>query len=364
MPSPSSRYSSRWLLLLALLLLLLRHPGGALLAQQGGGNSEEEERRRREQFLRAREQMRALPPSPSPNKPAAKPTPAPAPTPSSASASPPPGIAPGWGSLRPAPRQATPPETPSPPQPAPTPAPTAPPSAPASPRVVVPFPSTGGGNDSQQPVVVIEKSGQQEDESAGEETPPPPPPKKRGFFARLFGLGRGDEDDAGNYRYLTRRVLAGINGAGIRRGRWKYTVVHNSGTRQGSARIFDYYHRHTRHMPNGMAYHFVIGNGTSTGDGQIEIGERWRRQINGGHVHSDYLNNIAIGICLVGDFNRDQPTRAQYAALDELITYLRKRVGRIERRLSIVKAHKEINPVPTDCPGNRFSYSWLHRKFD
>ena len=141
-------------------------------------------------------------------------------------------------------------------------------------------------------------------------------------------------------------------------------MVHNSGTRQGNARIFDYYHLHTRHMPNGLAYHFVIGNGTSTGDGQIEIGGRWTRQINGGHVHSDYLNNIALGICLVGDFNHDLPTRAQYAALDELITYLRKRVGRVDRRLSIVKAHKEINPVPTDCPGTRFSYTWLHRKFD
>lgn len=117
-------------------------------------------------------------------------------------------------------------------------------------------------------------------------------------------------------------------------------------------------------MPNGMAYHFVIGNGTSTKNGQIEVGERWRRQINGGHVHSDYLNNIALGICLVGDFNRDLPTRSQYEALQELVIFLRKRVGRVDRQLSIVKAHKEINPVPTDCPGNRFNYIWLHRKFD
>jgi hypothetical protein len=53
----------------------------------------------------------------------------------------------------------------------------------------------------------------------------------------------------------------------------------------------------------------VIGNGTSSGDGEIEIGNRWRRQINGGHVHSDFLNNIALGICFVGDFNRDTPTK-------------------------------------------------------
>ncbi len=124
----------------------------------------------------------------------------------------------------------------------------------------------------------------------------------RGFLG-IFGGGT-------DYKYLTRSVLNEIDRAQVRGGRWKYTVVHNSGTRQGNAKIFDYYHRHTRHMPNGLAYHFVIGNGTSTGDGQIEIGDRWRRQINGGHVHSDYLNNIAIGICLVGDFNRDVPTRS------------------------------------------------------
>jgi len=116
-------------------------------------------------------------------------------------------------------------------------------------------------------------------------------------------------------------------------------------------------------MQNGLAYHFVIGNGTSSGDGEIEIGPRWTRQINGGHVASDYLNNIGIGICFVGDFNRDLPTRAQLGALEELVAYLRKRVGRSKGRVVIVKAHREINPRPTDCPGDRFPYRWLHRTF-
>ena len=116
-------------------------------------------------------------------------------------------------------------------------------------------------------------------------------------------------------------------------------------------------------MQNGLAYHFVIGDGHGSGDGQIEIGDRWKRQINGGHVASDYLNDIALGICLVGDFNRDQPTPAQVAALEELIPYLRSRVGKSQGRQVIVHAHKEINPRPTDCPGDRFPYSWLHAKF-
>lgn len=168
------------------------------------------------------------------------------------------------------------------------------------------------------------------------------------------------------YKYLTRGNRQEIDRAPVMKRRWRYIVVHNSGTRQGNAKAFDYYHRYVRKMPNGMAYQFVIGNGASSGDGEIEIGNRWRRQINGGHVHSDYLNHISLGICLVGDFNRDKPTKRQLEALDELIRYLRGRVGKTDGKVAIVRAHRQINPPrwPTDCPGNRFPYSWLGRQYD
>lgn len=158
--------------------------------------------------------------------------------------------------------------------------------------------------------------------------------------------------------------MAAIDKAPVKGSRWRYIVVHNSGTRQGNAKAFDYYHTNVRKMPNGLAYHFVIGNGTSTGNGAIEIGNRWIHQINGGHVHSDYLNNIALGICFVGDFNRDKPTTQQLEALDELIRYLRRRVGKTDRKVAVVKAHRDINPRPTDCPGDRFPYRWLYSRFD
>ena len=197
--------------------------------------------------------------------------------------------------------------------------------------------------------ITIEKSGLEEEQGL---EPPPPPPRRRGFFARLFG-GRGE-----SYRYLNRGVIEAIRRAPVQRNRWKFIIVHNSGTRQGNARAFDYYHRRVRRMGNGMAYHFVVGNGTSSGNGEIEIGDRWRRQINGGHVHSDYLNNIGLGICLVGDFNRDRPTKAQLEATEELIKYLRQRCGKAE-----VRPHREVNPPrwATDCPGDAFPYAWFRR---
>lgn len=193
--------------------------------------------------------------------------------------------------------------------------------------------------------ILVEKSGLDEDQGIE----PAPKAQFGGFFKR--------------YRYLTPSVRKAIDQAKVQRGRWKYIIVHNSGTRQGNARIFDVYHRRVRKMQNGLAYHFVIGNGNSSGNGEIEIGNRWTRQINGGHVASDYLNNIALGICLVGDLNRDKPTPQQLAALDELITYLRSRVGKIKGKQAIVKGHKEINPKPTDCPGDRFDLGWLRQRF-
>ena len=140
---------------------------------------------------------------------------------------------------------------------------------------------------------------------------------------------------------------------------WKYIVVHHSGTPSGNAKIFDYYHRHTSGMENGLAYHFVIGNGHESGDGEIEVGGRWLKQLQGGHLHSDELNEISIGICFVGDFNTDRPTKKQLAAAIELITYLRKICGD-----PLFKAHREINPRPTECPGRYFPIAAFHKLFD
>jgi len=235
-------------------------------------------------------------------------------------------------------------ETPRRPEPTPVKTPMPEPAPTVTPT---PFPNQGNA-------VIVEKSGEAE-----EEPTPAPVPEKRNWW---WPFGHSEQ----HYKYLSRSVRNAIDNANVARHRWRYIVVHNSGTQQGNAKAFDYYHRHVRKMPNGLAYHFVIGNGTSSGNGAIEIGPRWTGQINGGHVHSDYLNSIALGICLVGDYNRDKPTREQLEALDELIQYLRKRVGKTDHQLAIVKPHRDINPPrwPTDCPGDRFPYGWLHSHFD
>ena len=353
-------------------LALLASLGSVLHAQISA-----EEQRKRELFLRARETI-APAPAPTPRSEPVRPKPRPRPTeppPSTVEKPPEPLV------LPPPKPAATPRQTPVPrstprptPPPRPEPPPVLPPPTERKPRATPPLAPTpeetpqeiklppprelatptptprGREPDAPAAPIVVEKSGQAADEGLA----PVPKRERRG----LFGLGGGPR-----YRYLTQGVRNAIDRAPVKRGRWQYVIVHNSATRQGNARIFANYHKNVRKMQNGLAYHFVIGNGTSSGDGEIEIGPRWTRQINGGHVASDYLNNIGIGICFVGDFDRDVPTRAQLAALEELIDYLRRRVGRTKGRPLIVKAHREINPRPTTCPGKRFPYRWMHQRF-
>jgi N-acetyl-anhydromuramyl-L-alanine amidase AmpD len=145
----------------------------------------------------------------------------------------------------------------------------------------------------------------------------------------------------------------------VQRGRWKYFICHHSGLKHGNAAVYEREHRR-RGMENGLAYHFVIGNGVDSEDGLIEIGQRWIKQIKGGHVKSDEMNEVAIGICLVGNFDETRPTKKQVAALCELVEYLRSDVvGPGIRLLS----HSEAHPGHTECPGKYFPMKRLHQLY-
>jgi LysM repeat protein len=140
--------------------------------------------------------------------------------------------------------------------------------------------------------------------------------------------------------------------------RWKHIILHHSGTPTGSGKIFDYYHRNVRRMENGLAYHFVIGNGSESGDGQIEVSERWRRQIQGGHVRSDAYNQNSIGICLVGDFQKSRPTKRQMKAAIGLVDHVKN--GLLAKRPDLL-LHRDIQE--TICPGKYFPEKDIHRLF-
>jgi hypothetical protein len=139
---------------------------------------------------------------------------------------------------------------------------------------------------------------------------------------------------------------------------WQYIVVHHSATTSGSAARFDAVHRAKGW--DELGYHFVIGNGTGSGDGEVEVGGRWFKQKHGAHCkvagHPEY-NDVGIGICLVGNFNETHPSDAQMESLSRLVRYLMSRYDVPQGR---VYGHGQLKA--TDCPGRLFDFADLRRR--
>ncbi|MCC7518178.1 MAG: N-acetylmuramoyl-L-alanine amidase [Verrucomicrobiae bacterium] len=142
---------------------------------------------------------------------------------------------------------------------------------------------------------------------------------------------------------------------------WRYLVIHHSGSSVGNVAMLQAEHLR-RGMENGLAYHFLIGNGSAgLRDGEVAEGRRWRYQLQGGHTHQPELNEVGIGICLVGNFNRTSPTDAQWRALAQLAL-------RLQREFNIpddhIHGHGQYFGEDSDCPGKNFAWERLWKAMD
>jgi hypothetical protein len=134
---------------------------------------------------------------------------------------------------------------------------------------------------------------------------------------------------------------------------WQYIVLHHSANPSGSYDQIDSEHRKILGY-DGCGYHFVIGNGTRSADGRIEVAQRWVNQKHGVHCRNAKnaaIDEYGIGICLVGDLDREPPTPRQVAAAKALIAYLSARYGIAQGR---VETHAHLAATPTVCPGRFF----------
>jgi hypothetical protein len=137
---------------------------------------------------------------------------------------------------------------------------------------------------------------------------------------------------------------------------WRWIVIHHSATPAGGAKAFDKMHRAKGW--DELGYHFVVGNGTDTRDGQVEVGPRWAKQKWGAHAKTadNRFNRYGIGICLVGNFDTERPTRAQLQSLSRLVAYLMKTYHVPADR---VIGHGETKA--TDCPGRNVHIADIRR---
>ena len=134
---------------------------------------------------------------------------------------------------------------------------------------------------------------------------------------------------------------------------WKYIVLHHTATESGDVSSI-----HEAHLKNkdksgnpwlGIGYHFVIGNGSGMGDGEIEPTFRWREQMHGAHAGVKDYNQLGIGIVLVGNFEKHPPSTLQIEAAKHLVRTL---AAEYEISADRVLGHGDVKA--TECPGTFF----------
>lgn len=158
---------------------------------------------------------------------------------------------------------------------------------------------------------------------------------------------------------LASKTISSLNQIRLKSGKWKRIVIHHSATPIDDALNMHRVHK-VRGMKNGLAYHFVISNGSRKAyDGEVYIGERWKDQLDGGHMKKLSDNKTSIGICLIGNFETRPPTEKQMKSLEGLCEYLMKKCGLSSNQ---VTTHKILHPNHTVCPGKYFSLPTLRKR--
>ena len=141
--------------------------------------------------------------------------------------------------------------------------------------------------------------------------------------------------------------------------RWTHIVIHHTATDQGSAFSIDGLH-HQRGWENGMGYDFLIDNGTrGKASGQIEVGPRWIKQMDGAHTKQGDWNKKAIGIAVVGNYSETGLPDKMFDSLNFLVVTL-KNFYRIPDQ-NIV-GHRDVPGSATECPGKFFPWSEFKRR--
>jgi hypothetical protein len=149
----------------------------------------------------------------------------------------------------------------------------------------------------------------------------------------------------------------------VRANNWRWIVIHHSATPVGSAQMFDRMHKQKGW--DELGYHFVVGNGSQTKDGEVEIGPRWRKQKWGAHAKTpdNKYNDFGIGICIVGNFDLTRPSPKQLESVSKLVAYLQKTYNIPASR---VIGHGTVHTLDkggttTDCPGKNMNLAQIRQ---
>jgi len=146
-------------------------------------------------------------------------------------------------------------------------------------------------------------------------------PTQAGGFPLVNITPLDDRPDVGqDLLFATEEQLA--------RDRWTGIVIHHLGEPFGTPEAI-----HRQHLSwgyQGLGYHFLVGNGNGLGNGEVHVGYRWIEQLPGAHVVGEsgrVHNDRSIGICLVGNGDRQPFSDRQMRHVIRLVQRLQQEFG-------------------------------------
>ena len=130
-----------------------------------------------------------------------------------------------------------------------------------------------------------------------------------------------------------------------------WVIIHHTASfATDSSHQYDAVNRYHKDKGWGMiGYHYFLER-----DGTVKKGrEEWQ---TGAHTYQWAMNYRSIGICLAGDFDKQDPSKAQLDALYDLLTDVQLRNG---IRDGHIKLHREFAHYKS-CPGTRVSREFVN----
>ncbi|MBC8203028.1 MAG: N-acetylmuramoyl-L-alanine amidase [Planctomycetes bacterium] len=137
--------------------------------------------------------------------------------------------------------------------------------------------------------------------------------------------------------------------------KWSGIVIQHLGEPAGSIKSIQ--RSHLSGGLDGIAFHFIIGNGNGLGDGVVHGSDRWVQQTKAARpisIDPENWDENLITICLIGNGNRRQFTERQ-------ILHLSRLVQRLQNELSIkasdvyLSSDLENSPNMAPSPGKFFA---------
>jgi len=118
---------------------------------------------------------------------------------------------------------------------------------------------------------------------------------------------------------------------------------------------------HLKRWSTGLGYHFIVGNGHGIPDGYIAVGRPMKYQ----GAHAKGHNHDSVGILVMGDLTKHDPTNVQTAGvvsicatlcfmfdLDPIGEYSKRRYGKKQKGM-VISGHNDWSGHETnDCPGS------------